>query len=198
MDKPIFTLPLLLVIGLCMSPSLGHHHCGPPPNHKAPHECCAFPELVDPAIMKTCVDKYGGVPGGPPPSGPPPAHGGGGPPHGPPPGCLTAQCLFNATNGGSADWNPDEWKAKIKSSVDSEEWIAIYEAGIDECIAKVNAKELPPPMPVAEGGETCDMKYAIMGRCLFFHALLACPADSYKNSAECDEVKAFAEKCSKM
>lgn len=151
--------------------------CGPPPSKKDPSECCTMPQMFDQSVKDACEAKYGSQMGGGP--------------HGKSP-CM-AECLFNSTKA-AVNGNVDMTvlKSYMKARLTGE-WQGLIDKVLDECMAESSKMPTPPAMPA--GGQQCNPMLGFMTMCSHKKAFQYCPASAYKQSAECDEMKKFAEKC---
>ncbi|XP_062549396.1 general odorant-binding protein 67-like [Armigeres subalbatus] len=181
-----FCFTLLCAIGLVaavngmqISPE-----CLASPNDESPMECCKAPKVIPPKEKFTeCLSKFP-VPIDELKSGNlPPNH-----------NCL-AQCMFEQ-QGVMTDGMVDKDSAISKMVAvmgSSADWQAAAKSSAETCYQKVAA------VGAEKDGQGCSVMAGSFIECMPSLLFINCPSSAWKDSTECDQLKAHLEKgCSIM
>ncbi|XP_065075908.1 general odorant-binding protein 66-like [Ochlerotatus camptorhynchus] len=161
-----------------------------PPVEKNPSECCDTPSVIDPPIMMNCFQKWGeqtkrqskidGIPRG----------------------CCVAECAMNATKLLSNGLiNREKARKLFLTPVKGKpEWQPIVSATLEECFQQAddNMAEIEAGAklkPSYKGEKICHPISGSILRCMSMKLFTKCPSDLFKTGSDCDQLKAYHEKC---
>lgn len=170
---------VLLIVGVLGSSAGDACHSA---GFKRLSECCKIPITLDKDVYASCKEKYAEMQDEPEVLDLSMNQ------------CLSAQCLFNASQLIDASGHIDaaKWKESLTANIpEDDQWHVLFDSLVDECVEKGKS--------IAVSGvdeEKCNPEFIGAGACLFHTAFLRCPADSYTSSPECDEVKELVRNCS--